>query len=218
MLTLAWGMGSVAQQGGAVGEPIVVRTSSLPRAYLRQRFEAHLEAEGGILPLRWEVSSGNLPQGLALGRDGALSGTAAETGVFHFTVTVSDSGRPASQRSKDLTLTVVAPLLADWRRYPQVDGDRIEGSIVVSNQTEQDFDLTVIVLAVDDGTHRATAIGYQHFSLKKDTTDLEIPFGESLPPGSYEVSADVVAEAADINAIYRARLVAKEKLQIVAGP
>ena len=63
---------------------------------------------------------------------------------------------------------------------PKVNGRRVEGSIKVSNQTEQDFDFTFIALAVDPNG-RATAVGYQHFALKKNTEEFEIPFGENLP-------------------------------------
>ena len=88
---------------------------------------------------------------------------------------------------------------------------------MVSNQTEQDFDLTVIMVAVNE-TGRATAIGYQHFPLKKNTTSLEIPFGENLPQGTYEINVDAVAEVAATNSIYRARLVPKERFQVLQGP
>jgi len=208
---------SVAQQGAATGEPLEVRTTSLPNAYLRQHYEVHLEARGGITPLRWEVTEGALPAGVVLGQDGILSGAPTETGEFRFTVTLTDSGRPAAQRNQKLVLTVVAPLLAQWGRYPKVTGRRLEGSIIVSNQTEQDFDLTVIMMAVSE-TGRATAIGYQHLALKKDTTSFEIPFGENLPQGSYELNVDAVAEVAATNSIYRARLVPKERFQLQEGP
>jgi len=208
---------SVAQQGAATGEPLEVRTTSLPKAYLRQHYEVHLEARGGITPLRWEVTEGALPAGVVLGQDGILSGAPTETGEFRFTVTLTDSGRPAAQRNQKLVLTVVAPLLAQWGRYPKVTGRRLEGSIIVSNQTEQDFDLTVIMMAVSE-TGRATAIGYQHLALKKDTTSFEIPFGENLPQGSYELNVDAVAEVAATNSIYRARLVPKERFQLQEGP
>jgi len=208
---------SVAQQGAATGEPLVVQTTTLPKAYLRQHYEVRLEARGGITPLRWELTEGALPAGVVLGRDGVLSGAPTETGEFRFTVTLTDSGRPAAQRNQKLVLTVVAPLLAQWGRYPKVTGRRLEGSIIVSNQTEQDFDLTVIMMAVNE-IGRATAIGYQRFTLKKDTTSLEIPFGENLPQGSYELNVDAVAEVAATNSIYRARLVPKEKFQVQEGP
>ena len=208
---------SLAQQGAASGPPLEVRTTSLPMAYLRQRYETRLEARGGITPLRWELTEGALPEGIALTRDGILSGAPTETGEFQFTVTVTDSGQPAVQRNQRLKLTVVAPLLARWGRYPQVTGHRLEGSILVSNQTGQDFDLTVIVMAVNE-IGRATAIGYQRIPLKKDTTDLEIPFGDNLPPGSYDLNADAVAEVAATNSIYRARLTPNEKFQIQEKP
>ena len=206
-----------AQQGAATGEPLVIQTTSLPKAYLKQHYEIHLGAHGGITPLRWEITEGALPGGMALGHDGALSGIPAETGEFKFTVTLTDSGRPGAQLNQQLVLTVVAPLFAQWGRYPKVKGQRLEGSIIVSNQTEQDFDLTVIMMAVNE-TGRATAIGYQRFNLKKDDTGKEISFGENLPQGSYELDVDAVAEVAATNSIYRARLVPKERFQMLQGP
>ena len=107
--------------------------------------------------------------------------------------------------------------MAQWGRYPKVNGQRLEGSITVSNQTEQDFDLTVIVMAVNE-IGRATAIGYQRFPLKKGDAGTEIPFGENLPRGSYELNVDAVAEVAATNSIYRTRLVPKERFQIQQGP
>jgi hypothetical protein len=47
---------------------------------------------------------------------------------------------------------------------------------------------------------------------------LEIPFGENLPHGSYELNVDAVAEVAATNSIYRTRLVPKEKFQVQEGP
>lgn len=167
--------------------------------------------------MRWELTEGALPAGTALDHDGLLGGIPSETGEFKFTVTVTDSGRPAAQRNQQLVLTVVAPLFAQWGRYPRVKGQRLEGSIIVSNQTEQDFDLTVIMMAVNE-TGRATAIGYQRFTLTKGDTGKEIPFGENLPQGSYELDVDAVAEVAATNSIYRARLVPNERFQMLQGP
>ncbi|HXY03279.1 MAG TPA: hypothetical protein VEI49_06840, partial [Terriglobales bacterium] len=104
-----------------------------------------------------------------------------------------------------------------WGRYPKVNGRRIEGSAFVSNQTDRSFDLTVIVLAVNE-TGRATAIGYQHFVLKKNSDAVEIPFGENLANGSYQVNLDAVAEVEATDSIYRARLVPKERFPVTTGP
>ena len=77
-------------------------------------------------------------------------------------MTITDSGKPARTQKRELAFNVVAPLLVEWSKKPKVNGRRVEGSIKVSNQTEQDFDFTFIALAVDPNG-RATAVGYQHF-------------------------------------------------------
>jgi hypothetical protein len=205
------------QQAGATGPPLVIKTTSLPKGYVRQAYHARLEAQGGITPYRWELTDGSLPTGINLQADGELDGAPTQSGEFSFTVTVTDSGKPVFQKQEKLTLLVVAPLLAQWGKYPVVNGQRIEGSILVANQTEQDFDLTAIMLAVAENG-RATAIGYQRLLLKKGTDATEIPFGENLPFGVYDLNVDVVAEVAATNSIYRARLVPKEKLQVQEGP
>ena len=206
-----------AQQDDAGIQPLTIQTSSLLRAYIRQAYQARLEAHGGTPPLKWDVTNGSLPAGIGLHSDGELTGTPTETGEFRFTVTVTDSGKPAYHRSQELSLTVVSPLMAQWGLYPKVNGQRLEGSILVSNEMDRDFDLTVIVLAVNE-IGRATAIGYQHFPLKKNTEQMEISFGDHLPPGSYELDADAVAEIAATHSIYRVHLVPKERFQIQQGP
>ena len=208
---------SLGQQGGALGEPIVLQTTALPKGFLRKPYHFKLEAQGGILPLRWEVTAGAQPPGIDLSPDGILGGAPTEVDSFHFVVTITDSGKPARERKKEFTFDVVSALLVEWSKKPRITGRRLEGAIKVSNQTEQDFDFTFIALAVDP-TGRATAVGYQHFTLKKDTDELEIPFGENLPFGTYDLSVDAVAEVEATNTIYRARLATSEKLQVTQGP
>jgi hypothetical protein len=216
LTVLLWSTVAATQADPGV-QPLTIQTTSLPKAYVRQQYQVRLEAQGGTPPLRWELTDGSLPAGIVLHTDGELAGTPTETGDFRFTVTVTDSGRPPYQRSQQLTLTVVSPLMAQWGRYPKVNGQRLEGSILVSNEMDRDFDLTVIVLAVNE-IGRATAIGYQHFPLKKNTDQMEIPFGDNLPRGSYELDADAVAEVAATHSIYRVHLVPKERFVVQQGP
>lgn len=51
-----------------------------------------LSATGGVQPYTWSVSAGALPDGLTLGADGSVSGTATSAGNFAFTIQVADSG------------------------------------------------------------------------------------------------------------------------------
>lgn len=203
---------SGAEQSGSTAQ-LTIRTSSLARGFVSQAYHVQLEAQDGTTPYKWLVTSGSLPKGLSLSEDGVLDGIPAESGRFQFVVTATDSAKPAEQRNQELVLQVLAPLLAKWDRYPKPNGQRIEGSLKVSNQSDDSFDLTVIVLAVNE-TGRATALGYQHFTLEKNTMDKEIPFGDNLPAGSYLINADVVAEVTAANRIHRARLVTRDRLQL----
>jgi Putative Ig domain len=159
---------------------------------------------GGAGPHRWRIVSGALPQGMKLDEvSGILEGSPEETGQSEFTILLSDN---IQSIKKQYTLKIETPLTVEWDQKSRVDGNRIDGSVKVSNQTGRDFDLTFIVLAVND-IGRATAIGYQHFPLKKNTRDLQLPFGDTLSSGDYNVHVDVVAEEPISNRIFRARLV-----------
>jgi hypothetical protein len=177
---------------------------------------ARLQASGGIEPYHWHLVAGSLPRHVLLNPDGTLTGILDEIGQFEFAVLVTDNENPPKKLRRTFVLAIETPLTADWLRRAQVSGQRIDGSIKVSNHTGRDFDLTFIVLAVND-IGRATAIGYQHFPLKKDTVDMEIPFGETLSPGNYAVNVDVVGEEPISNRIFRARLVTG-KQSITQGP
>jgi hypothetical protein len=193
-----------------------VATTTLPPARLRQPYQFQLQAQGGILPLKWAITRGALPLGLGLSGDGVISGTTSEKGEFPFVVAVTDSSTPPQQKNQAFVFHVIVPLLAEWNPLPKVNGRRLEGGIKVSNQTGHDFDLTVIVMAINE-IGRATAIGYQHLTMK-DATELQIPVGEQLPRGAYDVDGTVVAEAVETNSIYRVHLVSDRKLQVAVGP
>ena len=193
-------------------DPLTLPTGS-PKHPYKFQFQAH----GGIPPFKYALVETALPAGMTLGTDGFLTGTPPAVGQFRFTISVTDSGTPAQSASRSFVLRVVAPMLMEWKKYARVSGNRVEGSVVVSNSTEDDFDFTFIVLAVaEDG--RATAIGYQRFDLKSGVDSLELPFGETLPRGTYLVHVDAVAEVPPKDAIYRSRLQTKEKLPVTVGP
>lgn len=51
-----------------------------------------LTATGGVVPYKYTVVAGALPDGLSLGVDGSISGTPTVGGSFAFTIEVADSG------------------------------------------------------------------------------------------------------------------------------
>jgi len=204
-----------AQQVQAANS-ISISTKALPKASLWGRYTTRLQASGGIEPYHWRLVGGSLPRTVLLNPDGTLTGILDETGQFEFTAAVTDNDKPVKESKQEFVLTTETPLTADWLRKARVNGQRIDGSIKVSNHTGRNFDLTFVVLAVND-IGRATAIGYQHFALKKNTLDMEIPFGDSLSPGNYAVNVDVVGEEPVSERIFRARLVTGKE-SITQGP
>lgn len=211
LLQVLWMPGRSSAQ-----EPLSVKTNSFPKAYVRQQYNFQLEGRGGIPPFSWEITGGELPPGLTLDKSGFLFGMPETAGDFRLVLTLTDDAKPGKQINKELVLHVIAPLVVKWSMPPKITGHRIEGAIKVANETEQDFDLTAVIVAVNE-TGRATAIGYQRLTLKQESGELEIPFAENLPQGSYEVNVDVVGEVAETNSIFRARLT-PEKLRVQQGP
>jgi hypothetical protein len=207
---------AVAQQSSDPAQ-LAIDTAAMPKATPRHSYRFQLQARGGIPPVQWRIAAGALPTGMTLSTDGVISGTPTSVGNFRFTASVTDTSRLPLTAKRELVLQVVPPLLLEWKKEARVAANRIDGSVQVSNGTEDDFDLTFIVLAVAENG-RAVAIGYQRFPLKTGTTAFEIPFGETLPKGNYVVHVDVVAEVAPKDAIYRARLHTKGPLAVAVGP
>jgi streptogramin lyase len=86
--------------------PLLITTTSLPDGALNVPYSASLQAEGGVAPYTWSLTSGVLPDGLSLASNGTISGTPTAEGDFTFTVTVEDSNSPADSALKDFTITV----------------------------------------------------------------------------------------------------------------
>jgi Putative Ig domain len=181
-----------------------------PKISLWQSYSYRLRASGGAESYHWRLATGSLPRGMQLTDSGEISGVTEDVGSFEFTALVTDNGNPPNQAQGKFVLSIETPLTAEWQHVAEVNGQRIDGSIKISNRTGRDFDLTVIVLAVNDNG-RATAIGYQHFPLKRNIRDFDIPFGETLSRGNYTVNVEVVGEELVSQRIFRARLVSQKE-------
>ncbi len=197
--------------------PLSIVEEPLPPLDSGVEFHTLFHAKGGVPPYVWSVADGDLPDGLALTPDGWLSGRPTRPGSFAFALKVEDSAQPAHAATKPFLAEVTAPLLLEWLESPKVHDNRIDGSVQVSNGSKNNFDLTVIIVAVANNG-RATALGYQHFDLKAGNTNVRIPFGGALSYGGYVVHADAIAEIPRRNAILRQRLQTPQPLQIVQSP
>ena len=208
---------SAVAQGPA--EPLSIRSESVPKAILRQAYAFELRARGGTAPLRWQVSGGALPPGIVLNPgSGRLVGAPTSVGEFRFTVKVSDGSEPPQNGSREFVLKVVAPLVVEWKLYPMVEGDNaIKGAVVISNGTDDAFDMTFITVAVNP-IGKAFALGYQRFTLAAESQSPQLDFGSALPAGQYVVHVDAVAEVPSKNVIHRARLQTSTPLTLTGLP
>jgi hypothetical protein len=197
---------------------MVIEPGELPATYPQGPYQIVFHARGNYVPtLHWRVDGGKLPPGITLSDEGMLRGEAQRAGEFQFVVAVRDGGKPQQAVQKAFVIKVVEAITLAWKVPAHVTGNRIDGSVAVSNTTADDMDFTFEAKAVAENG-RATEIGYQHFPLKKGTIEMALPFGETLPHGAYTVYVDVNGEVAKRNAIYKQEMKTPGALQVVVGP
>ncbi len=89
---------------------LLIDPMALPNAEYQKSYSVQLTASGGVPPLTWVVKNGNLPEGLSLSTDGALSGSAmqVQSAPYRFVVEVRDaaSGALAARDSNTFELVV----------------------------------------------------------------------------------------------------------------
>ncbi|MFY9690143.1 MAG: putative Ig domain-containing protein [Candidatus Acidiferrales bacterium] len=85
----------------------------MPQARAGAAYDVTVVTQGGAPPLAWRLTGGALPPGLQLSAAGEVSGTPAGASQksYAFTLTVSDSSKPAQSAAMQFSLLVqVAPL------------------------------------------------------------------------------------------------------------
>lgn len=89
-----------------IPEKPVIKTESLPDGILNMQYDFMVEADRDDF-LSWEVTSGALPEGIALSDEGMLSGIPTESGSFTFGVKASLTAGNIVSDEKQFTLTVL---------------------------------------------------------------------------------------------------------------
>ncbi len=203
---------------GQADPPGTLQITALPAqgVVAGQNYTLPLAATGGSTPYTWSLVQGELPPGLKLHpHTGNISGMATTPGEYHFVIRVVDSTVPHLQAQRELTIQVIVGLKIEWKETPGVHGTAVSGSAIVTNQTANDFDLTVVIVAVNK-IGRATSLGYQHFKLAAQSSSPVIPFSSNPGPGSYYVRLDAIAHRVgrQHEHIYRASLQTSDPLHV----
>lgn len=88
-------------------DPLAIQTVALADTAVNDAYSASLVATGGAAPLSFGLSEGELPAGLSLGADGALTGTVLPSATTEsFTVEVTDSSTPQLAVTRAYTVRV----------------------------------------------------------------------------------------------------------------
>jgi len=85
--------------------PLEILTTELPDGNEDEPYSFQLEASGGSGVYVWEITSGELPNGLTMDESGLITGTPTESTTVEITVKLSDAGCTISDATTDLTIT-----------------------------------------------------------------------------------------------------------------
>ena len=95
--------------------PLAITTTSLSTGVSNTVYTATLAASGGIMPYTWSMISGTLPPGLTLNSSsGVISGTPTMTGIFNFTVQVSDAGSQTASKALSISILSMPTVVTIW--------------------------------------------------------------------------------------------------------
>ena len=112
-----------------------VGTSTLKPAVTGSAYSAKLEVSGRPSTTTWAITSGSLPAGLTLSRDGVISGTPTAAGSSTFTVEATGVALDFSgtrTASRQYTLQVLAPLGLNVSRTTAEARTRFTGTFVAT--------------------------------------------------------------------------------------
>jgi large repetitive protein len=98
----------------------ITTTSPLAPGMVGSEYQQLLQASGGTPPVRWQISGGQLPPGLALvDLTGSIAGVPTTLGTFGFQVRVDDSGGQVAQKAFSITIDPQALTITNSGTLPR---------------------------------------------------------------------------------------------------
>ena len=87
--------------------PLTIQSTTLPGGDKGWLYNTSLQANGGVQPYTWSITSGTLPGGLSVNNsngNGNISGTPTAAGTSSFTITVTDSASETASASVSIVI------------------------------------------------------------------------------------------------------------------
>ena len=117
-------------------KPLVI-TAPLAKTVLKGtvggKFSASITSTGGVAPISYTVTTGKLPEGIVLVKDGTISGIPTAAANSKFTITASDSATPTASAS---AVTIEINISSPWTDQ-KAAGSRNWNSIASSSDGAQ---------------------------------------------------------------------------------
>ncbi len=181
---------------------LAVRTSTLDRARISVPYREALEVIGGTAPWTWSLASGSLPSGLELHPEGAILGTAADSGTSTFIVRVRDAA--GLEATEELSLQVCeAPIQLESGGVKAMSpvqgftcppfipagnaGDRYRIGVVRTEVSTSFFPAAAVVKITEKGrasAMRATSLGIRTVRDLRSSPGLGVPRATSASLGA----------------------------------
>lgn len=157
---------------------ITVNPSTLPDGTVSQAYSATVTATGGVAPVTFAVTSGDLPDGLTLSSSGQITGTPTGAGTFIFVVTATDANNCSAGRSYQVDIAgtdTPTTTLLQVSLNPAIFGDPVtltatvtpdgvsgtvefkDGSTSLGTVAIDALGVATLVVSFNAGTHPLTA-------------------------------------------------------------
>ncbi|MGA8102478.1 MAG: Ig domain-containing protein [Candidatus Acidiferrales bacterium] len=102
--------------------PLAIITTSLPQGVTATGYGATLQTTGGLAPITWTITTGQLPSGLSLNAaTGEITGSPVRLETSTFTVRATDSESPQQSVSATFSITITSTT-ASTQDEIQLDG------------------------------------------------------------------------------------------------
>jgi hypothetical protein len=89
--------------------PLAITTTALPQGVTATGYGATLQTTGGLAPITWTITNGQLPSGLSLNATtGAITGSPVRLETSTFTVRATDSEAPQQSVSATFSITIIS--------------------------------------------------------------------------------------------------------------
>jgi len=100
--------------------PVKITSTVLSDGVVNAAYSYTLAASGGLVPLTWRVTAGNLPAGLSLNSQTAsITGSATTAGSYPLTIRVTDTSLPTALfDERSFTLRIAQPLMFSFPSLP----------------------------------------------------------------------------------------------------